>query len=80
MMSLASSAAPPVAELVTAVRKWMPGVMMLVTSELTMAVNAPPTMIPTAMSITLPRAMNSLNSSTIFIDEPFCLGCTTYQS
>ena len=52
------------------VTSWMTGVMMSFTSELTMPVNAPPTMMPTAMSITLPRAMNSLNSSTILIAFP----------
>ena len=71
MASVAPSAAPPVAVLETVVTSVMSGWMTLVTSELTIAVNAPPTMIPTAMSMTLPRAMNSLNSSTIFMREPF---------
>ena len=38
------------------------GVMISDTSELTIAVNAPPMMIPTAILITLPLLINSLNS------------------
>lgn len=41
------------------------------TREVTMAVNAPPMMIPTARSVTDPRLMNSLNSLNIF--GSFCL-------
>lgn len=40
----------------------MNGLMMLVVSAVTMAVNAPPMMTATARSITLPRLMKSLNS------------------
>ena len=40
----------------------MGGMMMSLTSELTMAVKAAPMMMPTARSMTLPREMNSLNS------------------
>ena len=40
----------------------MSGLMMLSVSDVTMDVNAPPIMTPTARSITLPRLMNSLNS------------------
>ena len=40
-----------------------------------MAVNAPPIITPTAMSITLPRLMNSLNSlSNVFMVTPRCWG------
>ena len=74
MTSPAPSEAPPVMVLVEVVTSVISGLMRFSTSELTMAVNAPPTMIPTAMSITLPRAMNSLNSSAIFMGEPLCLG------
>ena len=38
------------------------GLMISSTREFTIAVNAPPMMIPTAMSMTFPREMNSLNS------------------
>jgi len=41
----------------------MKGIRMSFTKEFTMAVNAPPIMIPTARSITLPREMNFLNSA-----------------
>ena len=45
--------------------------MMSLVSEVTMAVNAPPMMTPTAMSMTLPRMMNSLNSlMNLFICSP----------
>ena len=40
----------------------MSGLMMWSVSAVTMDVNAPPMMTPTARSITLPRLMNSLNS------------------
>ena len=40
--------------------------------DVTIAVNAPPTMTPTAISITLPREMNSRNSFAIFfMRSPF---------
>ena len=45
------------------------GLMILETKDLTMAVNADPTMTPTAKSITFPRAINSLNS--LSIESPF---------
>ena len=49
----------------------MSGLMMLSVSEVTMDVNAPPMMTPTARSITLPRLMNSLNSlSSAFMVTP----------
>ena len=41
----------------------MSGLMMSLTSAVTMAVNAPPTTTPTARSMTLPREMKTLNSS-----------------
>lgn len=41
--------------------------MISLTRELTIVVNAPPTTTPTARSITLPRLMNSLNSSINFL-------------
>ena len=41
----------------------MSGLMISLTSAVTMAVNAPPTTTPTARSMTLPREMNTLNSS-----------------
>jgi LemA protein len=41
------------------------GMMMSSVSDATILPNAPPMMTPTARSITLPRAMNSLNSDTI---------------
>ena len=41
-------------------------------SDVTMAVNAAPMMMPTAISITLPRLMNSLNSARrLFMVDPF---------
>ena len=40
----------------------MIGLIRSATNELTMAVKAAPMMMPTAMSITLPFAMKSLNS------------------
>ena len=40
----------------------MKGWTMSLTNDVTIAVNAAPMMMPTAMSITLPRLMNSLNS------------------
>src|SRR5437016_10055021 len=43
----------------------MGGMMMSLTIEVTILPNAPPMMIPTAMSTTLPRIANSLNSLTI---------------
>ena len=39
------------------------GLMISFTRESAMALKAPPTMTPTAMSITFPRAMNCLNSA-----------------
>ena len=49
----------------------MRGLMMLVVSAVTMPVNAPPMMTPTAMSITLPRMTNSLNSdANFFMSRP----------
>ena len=42
---------------------WMAGVMMFSTRAVTIAVNAAPMMMPTAMSITLPWLMNSWNSA-----------------
>lgn len=57
--------APPVMSL-------MNGLMMSSVSDVTMAVNAAPMMMPTAMSITLPRLMNSLNSARrLFMVDPF---------
>ncbi len=50
-----TSAFPPVTKL-------MSGWMMSEVSAVTIAVNAPPMMMPTAMSITSPWLMNSLNS------------------
>ena len=51
------------------------GLMMLSVSEVTIAVNAPPIITPTAMSITLPRLMNSLNSlSNAFMVAPRSCG------
>ena len=50
-----SPAPPPATTLIS-------GLMMLLVSAVTMDVNAPPMMTPTAMSMTLPRLMNSLNS------------------
>ena len=44
--------------------------MMLSVSEVTIAVKAPPMITPTAMSITLPRLMNSLNSPMNFFIRP----------
>src|SRR5580765_8025707 len=41
------------------------GMMMSATSDATMVPNAAPMMMPTAMSITLPRIANSLNSFSI---------------
>src|SRR5699024_5421597 len=41
----------------------MTGMTTSLTRELTMAVNAPPMMTPTARSMTLPREMNCLNSA-----------------
>src|SRR5438309_10479867 len=43
----------------------MGGMMMSLTIEVTILPNAPPMMMPTAMSTTLPRIANSLNSLTI---------------
>ena len=43
----------------------MTGMSRSFTRDWTMAVNAPPMMMPTAISITLPRVMNALNSETI---------------
>ena len=45
----------------------MEGLMMSFTSELTMAVNAPPITTPTAISSTLPRMAKALNSSKNFL-------------
>ena len=42
------------------------GIKTSLTSEEVILPNAPPTITPTAISITLPREMNSLNSLTIF--------------
>ena len=42
----------------------MMGMMMSAVRESAMALKAPPTMTPTAISITLPRAINCLNSAT----------------
>ena len=42
--------------------QFISGVKMFLTSEFTIAVNAPPTIMPTAISKTLPRVINSLNS------------------
>lgn len=50
----------------------MSGLMMSSVSDVTMAVNAAPMMMPTAISITLPRLMNSLNSAKrLFMVDPF---------
>ena len=56
MVSPAISASPP------PVTSLISGLMMSLVSDVTIEVNAPPTITPTAMSITLPRLMNSLNS------------------
>ena len=48
----------------------MNGMRISLTNDETIAVNAVPMMIPTAMSITFPREMNFLNSSN---SEPFFL-------
>ena len=48
----------------------MAGLMRSFVSEVTIAVNAAPMMTPTAISITLPRLMNSLNSLMIFMGCP----------
>ena len=44
------------------VAREMTGMMMSLTSEVTMVLKAPPTITPTAISMTLPRMINSLNS------------------
>ena len=44
------------------VRSLMAGLMRSLVRDVTMAVNAAPMMTPTAISMTLPRLMNSLNS------------------
>ena len=56
------------------------GLMISSTRDDTILVNAPPIMIPTAMSMTLPRLINSLNSmvnaffySTLFVQNPLDL-------
>ena len=48
----------------------MSGLMMSFVSDVTIAVKAPPMMTPTAMSITLPRLMNSSNSLSNFFMGP----------
>ena len=49
--------------------RWLPigGMMTFATSEVMMAPNAAPIMIPTAMSTTLPRITNALNSLNILL-------------
>ncbi len=59
----------------------MSGVMMLLVSAVTIDVKAPPMMTPTAMSITLPRLMNSLNSSkNCFTVSLLMIGSNSYPS
>lgn len=52
-------------------RRLVIGIIMSLTSELTMAVKAPPTATPTARSTTLPRLINSLNSRTKELSDNF---------
>ena len=55
MVSLVKSTPPMIREMI--------GIMMSLTRELTIEVKAEPTTTPMARSMTLPRLMNSLNSS-----------------
>ena len=47
--------------------KFRIGLMQLSVSEVTMLVNAPPMIIPIAMSMTFPRRANALNSAKNFL-------------
>ena len=59
------------------------GEIMSFTNESTIALKAPPMITPTARSITLPRAMNFLNSDTkffmLFSFSPLCLPACSAQ-
>ncbi len=57
----------------------MTGIMISSTSDLTIAVKAPPTATPMARSTTLPRLMNSRNSFTKGVSEIALRGLVVFD-